>query len=1108
MEQQLQALMQPNVAVFDEFIKLLMSPNNQERNMAEQLFDTLKTNNPAVCVQQLTGSMLGSQLPENRSFSAIMLRRVLSKGNPPAWTKLNQAQRDEVKMQLLQGIQQEPQREVVRKICDTASDIAQLAVAEGQWKELVPFIFQCVNSKDPKHMESALIIFSETAAVILDEIDDALPNFLNVLMECLNHSETAIRLAALRAVAATLLYTEKQQVLDMFKPVLPIILGVLGKLLQEGDEASAQEAIALLLEVADSQPQFLKSHIQEVLNAMLQIANVETLEDSTRQMAVEFFVTLCESRDRAPGLLKKVQQQIEGFFTVLMMFLLDLEDVQEWHTSQEESSEDSGHNDKFDFAQEALDRIALTLGGRQLVPLAGQMLPQWLQDEDWRKRHAVLICLAQIAEGCEKKLQTQKEVLTAMCIQGLQDANAKVKWAACQAIGQLCTDLGPELQYDYHQQIIPALWTAMEDFGNPRVQAHATAALVNFCDGIEADVLQSYLDELIKRLIQLLQNGTGLVQIGALTAIASVADCVEGAFNRYYETVMPLLMHMLSIRETSVGQMMLRAKALEAISLVCMKVDAELFRPHAAKVMEVLQQLHASELQPQDPIIGYMYQAGARLCKTLGKEFIPYLGVVLPPLLKAAALQPEIQVRDDDSEDEDEEEDDDVQVIPLAGKRVQIKTSTMEDKATACSMLSCYASELQEGFFPYVQQVLEIMVPCLKFFFHEEVRKAAIQNMPELLKCSIKAMELGQADGNFVKGVVKFMWEPVLEALNKEFELDVEDFILEALDEIIVAAGKQFITLQEMEQCFTILKQVLENSKQRRQDRMKRTREAGEELDEEDVEALNDEEKMEQELLESVNVVIGSALKKYGDDIVPALETLLPYFAELVDPSQQADFQRIGVCVMDDILDYTQNAGLKYVNQFMPVLVNGCASDNPDLRQCAVYGVGLVAERHPTLYPQFHPQVLECVMNILKDPNANSEDNQLCTDNAISALGKIIKSHSSLLNGQDFVGTWLGNLPIIQDAAEATAMHGQLVDMVEMNDSRVVSNLPQVAKIFIKVLAQGTKLVGVEHGNKMVGFLKQMETQLPAGFIAQIAAELPQQEQEKFRRLMMGQTQG
>lgn len=38
-------------------------------------------------------------------------------------------------------------------------------------------------------------------------------------------------------------------------------------------------------------------------------------------------------------------------------------------------------------------------------------------------------------------------------------------------------------------------------------------------------------------------------------------------------------------------------------------------------------------------------QAGARLCKALGPEFLPYLGVVMPPLLKTAALEPDVKVR-------------------------------------------------------------------------------------------------------------------------------------------------------------------------------------------------------------------------------------------------------------------------------------------------------------------------------------------------------------------------------------------------------------------------------------------------------------------------------
>jgi hypothetical protein len=177
--------------------------------------------------------------------------------------------------------------------------------------------------------------------------------------------------------------------------------------------------------------------------------------------------------------------------------------------------------------QECLDRVAISLGGNSIVPAAARLLPAWLGDADWRKRHAALICLAQIAEGCSKQMTSQLPALTDMCMKGLADSHAKVRWASCQALGQMCTDLGPEIQESQHAKIVPGLMALMDDFANPRVQAHASAAIVNFSENCEKELLVAYLDTLIHKLLLLLQNGKRLVQEGALTAMASVADCAQ-----------------------------------------------------------------------------------------------------------------------------------------------------------------------------------------------------------------------------------------------------------------------------------------------------------------------------------------------------------------------------------------------------------------------------------------------------------------------------------------------------------------------------------------------------------------------------------------------------
>jgi len=46
-----------------------------------------------------------------------------------------------------------------------------------------------------------------------------------------------------------------------------------------------------------------------------------------------------------------------------------------------------------------------------------------------------------------------------------------------------------------------------------------------------------------------------------------------------------------------------------------------------------------------------------------------------------------------------------IETITLGDKRIGIKTSVLEEKATACNMLCCYADELKEGFFPWIEQV-------------------------------------------------------------------------------------------------------------------------------------------------------------------------------------------------------------------------------------------------------------------------------------------------------------------------------------------------------------------------------------------------------------------
>ena len=99
--------------------------------------------------------------------------------------------------------------------------------------------------------------------------------------------------------------------------------------------------------------------------------------------------------------------------------MIALQDEPDWHSADSEQYEAEGEGELYEFGQECLDRVALALGGKTMVPLAEQALPQRRPDSRWEQRHAALICLAQIAEGGAKVMLQNKQVtgLVQMCRQ-------------------------------------------------------------------------------------------------------------------------------------------------------------------------------------------------------------------------------------------------------------------------------------------------------------------------------------------------------------------------------------------------------------------------------------------------------------------------------------------------------------------------------------------------------------------------------------------------------------------------------------------------------------------------------------------------------------------
>ena len=74
---------------------------------------------------------------------------------------------------------------------------------------------------------------------------------------------------------------------------------------------------------------------------------------------------------------------------------------------------------------------------------------------DWRYRHAALMAVSAIAEGCAKQMEPLLASVVDSVIPFLQDSHPRVRHASCNALGQLATDFSVLFQKKFHAKVMP-----------------------------------------------------------------------------------------------------------------------------------------------------------------------------------------------------------------------------------------------------------------------------------------------------------------------------------------------------------------------------------------------------------------------------------------------------------------------------------------------------------------------------------------------------------------------------------------------------------------------------------------------------------------------------
>uniref|UniRef100_A0A670KJC7 Importin 5 n=1 Tax=Podarcis muralis TaxID=64176 RepID=A0A670KJC7_PODMU len=1003
-----------------------------------------------------------SDLEFARQMAAVLLRRLLSASFEEVYPTLPPEVQTAIKSELLLIIQLETQSSMRRKICDIVAELARNLIDEdgnNQWPEGLKFLFDSVSSQNVGLREAALHIFWNFPGIFGNQQQHYLDVIKRMLVQCMQDQENpTIRTLSARAAAAFVLANEQNlPLLKHFADLLPGILQAVNDSCYQNDDS----VLKSLVEIADTVPKYLRPHLEPTLQLSLKLCADTNLSNMQRQLALEVIVTLSET---AAAMLRRHINIVAQAIPQMLTMMVDLEEDEDWANSDELEDDDFDSNAVA--GESALDRMACGLGGKLVLPMIKEHIMQMLQNPDWKCRHAGLMALSAIGEGCHQQMEGILNEIVNLVLLFLQDPHPRVRYAACNAIGQMATDFAPGFQKKFHEKVIAALLQTMEDQGNQRVQAHAAAALINFTEDCPKSLLIPYLDNLVKhlhstmvlKLQELIEKGTKLVLEQVVTSIASVADTAEEKFVPYYDLFMPSLKHIV---ENAVQKelRLLRGKTIECISLIGLAVGKEKFMQDASDVMQLLlkTQTDFNDLEDDDPQISYMISAWARMCKILGKEFQQYLPVVMGPLMKTASIKPEVALLDT-QDMENMSDDDGWEFVNLGDQQsFGIKTAGLEEKATACQMLVCYAKELKEGFVEYTEQVVKLMVPLLKFYFHDDILlQESAESMPLLLECArVRGPE-------YLTQMWHFMCDALIKAIGTEPDSDVLSEIMHSFAKCIEVMGDGCLNNEHFEELGGILKGKLEEHFKNQE--LRQVKRQDEDYDEQVEESLQDEHDSDVYILTKVSDILHSIFSSYKSKVLPWFEQLLPQIVNLICPHRPWPDRQWGLCIFDDVIEHCSPSSFKYAEYFLRPMLQSICDNSPEVRQAAAYGIGVMAQFGGDNYRPFCTGILHAIYLahilyfayyynavVIQSADAKTKENINATENCISAVGKIMKFKPDCINVEEVLPHWLSWLPLHEDKEEAVHTFNYLCDLIESNHPIVLgpnnSNLPKIFSI-------------------------------------------------------------
>ncbi|KAL4480079.1 hypothetical protein ABPG74_020595 [Tetrahymena malaccensis] len=877
-----------------------------------------------------------------------------------------------------------------------------------------------------------------------------------IFSKFMEDSDIKVRAETFKSLTGFLCSIEEEGLLKNFEGVFPTLISKCVECIQAEEEAGST-SLSSLVDLIDIHPKFVKPITYELLNLFTEIISTKQLSDCLRIKGLSGILSICTScsaqvkkgdmfkTKTAPALIK-------------MMTEVDSLSLEEW--TEELDDEALSKNDPASAAEETLAKIGYELQNKYMLPIFIPLIKECLSTGNWNTIHAGLVAIANLTEGTAESFKNDLAQIVAMVQSQESNPHPRIQYSILTAYSLLCTEFTPDIQQNHGEIILNFILKNLEST-NSKLKHRSISAIINFCKELieqdeDCEIIKTYADKLLQGVSQtfekcLSENNQRTLE-ETLICLSTIAVTLETEFVKYYNNFMPGLQTLIqTLPATNSQQISIRTHTIECMGylLTAVRKNKEIFYRDSDIIMNALLAMqNDAKMEKDDPHHSPILVVYAQIADAMKEGFSKYLPAIVQKILQGASINIDLVAEDVIDGAPQKQELDKSKFVKynfdlgmLGGmKTLQLNMAALEQKIEAFHTLYAVAEATKTAFLPYVEQSLEIVTKHISFKHSRDISETCIKTFKCLMAaCGNDQAKISAIFNNIAPTLLQLLTISVSQSNSDDVYILIAN-ISECYKTFVNNSG---INLEVVEKITQQAAQALKIAADLKKEVIKQY--ANEDMDD-DAQAQFEEQYDEaNSILQGMLDFIPQTVKLFPTLEAFVVNSILPdYYAAFSKETSSDNEINVALCIFSELFQYCSEPIFQraYVDMTKKYLDYAKDYENNDIKQTAVFGLGVVAKRSThAQFQQFYQDSVTILSALFVNPVFQQQEAACVFENILAALFKIaiFQTQDEVIRAE-VLCKCLPRLPLKEDVIEAQNLHELLLKLLQENNAAVCGN--------------------------------------------------------------------